>query len=92
MPPDTPAFHRLPSRPNTPASPKPDSAAPVHGLDDDDIQLRDGTSRPTVSVRSTARRAITGRPRNLRHSARNRLRLSGSARTYRWADNPVRGM
>ena len=63
MPPDT---HRRPAAPEPPATHASCTRITqprVHGLDDDDIQLRNGTSRPKVSVQEhRGRRAITGRP------------------------------
>ena len=50
-PPDTPTSRRPRSCPATHASCTRITQPRVHGLDDDDIQLHNGTSRPTVSVR-----------------------------------------
>ena len=62
MPPDTPGFRRLGAA-SQPMPPAPEQRQPhVHGLDHDDIQPRNRTSRPTISLRKHhARRAITGR-------------------------------
>jgi hypothetical protein len=59
--------------------PHPNSAAPVHDLYDDDIQPRNGTSRPAVSAGVPCAPSDYRQVRNLRHSARIRLSLSGSA-------------
>lgn len=91
MPPDTPAFRRLASRPAA-CIPRNRIVRPsgVHGPDG---SMPRATQRHGGRSRSGAPCAQSDyRQPQPRHSTPNPRRLSGSARTYRWADNPVRGI